>query len=176
MRSGTEGPRDIVHSTPPPPPAPSRRGCCSGRVSRRGLACRLWAPGCGKTLRYAPAAPPTASPPARGSSAQGTIMASLSVLPHPTPTSVVREGAAKVSHIFYCDASSTCGPLWQRFALRRLAFSVWAWSARSGTLVDAGFMVGQGLCSPGQPLELNVLLGTTKRWKHRKAKSTLLEA
>ncbi|OBS78625.1 hypothetical protein A6R68_18986 [Neotoma lepida] len=30
-------------------------------------------------------------------------------------------------------------------------------------------MVGQGLCSPGQPSEQNVLQGTTKRWKHGKA-------
>lgn len=35
MRRGTEGPRDIVHSTPPPPP--SLRGCCSGRAPKRGL-------------------------------------------------------------------------------------------------------------------------------------------
>ena len=62
-----------------------------GLGTREGAACRLRAPRCGKTLRYAPSpeAPPAASLPARGSAQGAAGTASLREAPHARPR---REG------------------------------------------------------------------------------------
>lgn len=50
-----------------PAPATQPERLLLGPGTQEGAARLLWAPGCGKTLRYPPEAPPTAWPPALGS-------------------------------------------------------------------------------------------------------------
>lgn len=109
VRRGTEGPRDIVHSTPPPPP--SLRGCCSGRVPKRGLRAgsghRDAAKHCG--TRQRPLQPRRLQVEVLLWGRQQPISPSFSCTP--TPTSALGKGAVKVSLVRCSGAASTCGPL-----------------------------------------------------------------